>query len=317
MPLTQIEKVGEFKAPNRKPWLFLLTIIAIGVAVYWFFLRNGQEPDTKVSLAELSSSDMPVQVLTPNKQQSTEPPPSHLISSIEKAEKLVAEEYFLDARNEYLSLLKTTSNPDMIVRIEKALGKVNIELVMTPRRMPEKQNYLVKPGNSVDRIAKRFGTTVELTQINNNLANPNLIKAGDRFRVFTGKFALRASKSNNDLLLTMNDSFFKRYSVGMGKYGKTPAGTFKISDKIKNPPWWRPDGREIPFGDPENILGTRWMEIRATGDTEDVRGYGIHGTTDESSIGKSSSAGCIRMKNSDVEELFVLIPRGTPVTIVE
>ena len=317
MPLTQIEKLGEFKAPNRKPWLFLLAIIAIGFAVYWFFLRNGEEPTTKVSVPEISLSDISVIELTKNKQQSTEPPPIHVISSIEKAEKLVAEKKYIDARNEYLNLLDTISNSDMIARVENALGEVNIELVMTPRRMPEKQDYLVKPGNSVDRIAKRFGTTVELTQINNNLTNPNLIKAGDRFRVFTGKFSLIASKSKNELLVLMNGSFFKRYPVGMGKYGKTPAGTFKINDKIKNPPWWRPDGREIPFGDPENILGTRWMEIRATADTEDVRGYGIHGTTDESSIGKSSSAGCIRMKNSDVEELFILLPRGTPVTIVE
>jgi lipoprotein-anchoring transpeptidase ErfK/SrfK len=59
------------------------------------------------------------------------------------------------------------------------------------------------------------------------------------------------------------------------------------------------------------------MTLRATGSTPDVRGYGIHGTWDESTIGKSESAGCIRMKNRDVEELYVLLPPGTPVTIGE
>jgi len=59
------------------------------------------------------------------------------------------------------------------------------------------------------------------------------------------------------------------------------------------------------------------MTLRATGDTEDVRGYGIHGTWEPSSIGKAESAGCIRMRNEEVEELYSLIPNGTAVEIVE
>ena len=70
------------------------------------------------------------------------------------------------------------------------------------------------------------------------------------------------------------------------------------------------DGQVVPFGDKENILGTRWMALAATGDTPPAKGYGIHGTWDESSLGQQSSAGCIRMANRDVEELFVYIPVG-------
>ncbi|MDA0991414.1 MAG: L,D-transpeptidase, partial [Verrucomicrobia bacterium] len=123
--------------------------------------------------------------------------------------------------------------------------------------------------------------------------------------------------SRKDLVVYLDGKFFKRYGVGTGKYGKTPLGEFEIYDKITEPVWWRPDGKEIPFGDPLNILGTRWMAIRATGDTPQVRGYGIHGTWDDSSIGKAESAGCIRMRNSEVEELFDLLPYLTPVRIVD
>jgi lipoprotein-anchoring transpeptidase ErfK/SrfK len=48
-----------------------------------------------------------------------------------------------------------------------------------------------------------------------------------------------------------------------------------------------------------------------------VKGYGIHGTWDKDSIGKAESAGCIRLRNEDVEELFLLVPVGTPVRIEE
>ena len=99
------------------------------------------------------------------------------------------------------------------------------------------------------------------------------------------------------------------------KEGKTPEGTFVIATKIPEPPWYRDDGKMIPFGDKENILGTRWMSIKATGDTPSAEGYGIHGTWDVGSIGKAESAGCVRMINSDVEELYSLVPVGTRVVI--
>ena len=43
--------------------------------------------------------------------------------------------------------------------------------------------------------------------------------------------------------------------------------------------------------------------------------YGIHGTNNESSIGNYVSNGCIRMRERDVEELYEMIPIGTPVEI--
>jgi lipoprotein-anchoring transpeptidase ErfK/SrfK len=46
-------------------------------------------------------------------------------------------------------------------------------------------------------------------------------------------------------------------------------------------------------------------------------GYGIHGTWDKESLGKQSSAGCIRLQNSDIEELFTIIPLHTKVKIID
>jgi lipoprotein-anchoring transpeptidase ErfK/SrfK len=43
----------------------------------------------------------------------------------------------------------------------------------------------------------------------------------------------------------------------------------------------------------------------------------IHGTSDEQGIGQPLSHGCIRMRNSDVVELFDAVVPGTPVEIVE
>jgi lipoprotein-anchoring transpeptidase ErfK/SrfK len=63
----------------------------------------------------------------------------------------------------------------------------------------------------------------------------------------------------------------------------------------------------IPHGDPQNPLGERWIDI---GDS-----YGIHGTIDPASVGKNESRGCVRMLNSDVEEVYDFLVIGSEVTI--
>jgi len=182
--------------------------------------------------------------------------------------------------------------------------------------MPEKEEYVVRSGDSLARIARKFKTTVDLIKKSNALQR-SMLHPGDRLRIFKGTFTLTISKSRNDLVVKVNDRFFKRYRVGTGKFGTTPTGTFVITEKIEQPPWWRPDGKMIPFGDKANVLGTRWMSLQATSTTNAARGYGLHGTWEPETIGLQASAGCVRLLNSDVEELFLLVPTGTRVVITE
>lgn len=187
------------------------------------------------------------------------------------------------------------------------LGELNTQIIFTGAAAPEKADYTIVAGDTLGKLAKKFGTTIELIKKANGLSS-DTIRLGDRLRIYQAKFAVEISKSANTLTVMDNGKFFKRYRVGTGQYNRTPAGEFKIMSRIEKPPWYRPDGRTIPFGDPENILGTHWLGL-------DVPRYGIHGTWETNSIGKQSSAGCIRLLNDDVAELYLLLPAGTSVTI--
>jgi len=187
-----------------------------------------------------------------------------------------------------------------------ALGELNTQIIFTALPAPEKIDYTIQVGDTLGKLASRYGTTMDLIRKENHITGDK-IRVGDRLRIYQGKFAVEVSKTANTLTVTDAGKFFKRYRVGTGQFSKTPVGTFKITVRQEKPDWHRGD-KIVPFGDPENILGTHWLGL-------DVRGYGIHGTWETNSIGKQSSAGCIRMLNDDVGELFTILPVGTPVTI--
>jgi LysM repeat protein len=321
-----ISDFDSFRPQNRKPWLLLIVLLAVGG---FFLLRSrrgdqevaGVEPTTVVA-EDIENEPDPNPALPG--EESTSEAPAVTEGSVQSAKSLLRDARALEAqmnlvgaRKKYLQMLTLGLQPSARSEVENRVGNINIDLLLTPAMTPEKHTYIVKRGDSVDKIARKFGTTVDLVKKSNNLKDANLIKSGDMMRIFSGQFTITISKARRDLVVSLNGEFFKRYGVGTGKFGKTPAGSFVIADKIKEPVWWRPDGREVPFGEKENILGTRWMKLRPTGDTPPVRGYGIHGTWDNSSIGKAASAGCVRMRNVEVEELFVLIPLGTKVVINE
>lgn len=196
--------------------------------------------------------------------------------------------------------------------IESFLGDLAMPLLASQRPMPEKIEYVVQSGDYLGKLAATFNTPVALIAKANNVQGAN-IRVGETLRLLDGNrhaFALTASKSRNDMVATLDGKFFKRYRISTGENSKTPVGTFKITDKIERPVWHKPGGRAIPYGDPENELGTHWLAL-------DLPGYGLHGTWEPDSIGKQSSAGCIRLLNADIEELYTILPKGTLVTVVE
>lgn len=110
------------------------------------------------------------------------------------------------------------------------------------------------------------------------------------------------------LELYSNSSLIKVYPIAVGKPSTpSPLGSFQIIDKEVDP-WWFPPrtGQAIPSG-PDNPLGYRWMGFASL--------YGIHGTNAPWAIGLAVSNGCIRMHEENVEELFEVVPYGTPVRI--
>jgi len=201
----------------------------------------------------------------------------------------------------------------------RALGRANLKLINTDCPFPgKKENHRIVAGDSLQKLAKLYNTTIEVIQRSNHMRpDDNNVMLDKVFRIYKGSWHITVSKKDYRLYLYDGDKLFKYYEIGIGKQGRTPLGKFHIIAKVAEPDWYSPHGK-VPYRDKDNPIGTRWMKLQPDeGVDQDLNGYGIHGTWDRDSIGKSRSNGCIRMLNEDVEELFDLIPHQTPVVITE
>lgn len=127
---------------------------------------------------------------------------------------------------------------------------------------------------------------------------------------------LTVNRSTFKLRLFKGLKLSKTYPIAVGAAGHdTPSGLYSIQNKQVNPAWhvpnsdWAGDlaGSVIPGGAPNNPLKARWLGI--------VDGVGIHGTSEDWSIGSRASHGCLRMHVKDVVDLYPRVPVGTTVLI--
>ena len=231
--------------------------------------------------------------------------------SLDIVDKYLKEGRKYEAGNILSDLFINKKIPEKQREIKELLDKLNEVLIFSPLPSPYATMYTVQPGDIMARIAKQFNTNYELIiRINNK--SPTRLNIGDKLKILTGKTKILVSKSDFTLTLLLNDHYVKQYRIGTGKNDKTPVGTFEVKNKMKEPVWYSPNGGIFPYGHPENILGTRWIGFK---DKPDLYGYGIHGTTLPESIGTASSNGCVRMLNSDVEELYDFVTLDTEIII--
>jgi len=197
--------------------------------------------------------------------------------------------------------------------IEDRMIDLNKKLLFGRTKAPDTFVYKVKSGDTLSKIALKTKVDVGIIKAMNKLKTDN-IYIDQLLKLSQGTWSIRIDKSRFILLVMYEGSAVLRYSIAIGADDQTPTGEFKIQTKIKNPTFYKTleNGlkKSIPHGDPENVLGSRWM-----GFAGDWSSYGIHGTTDEASIGSATSKGCVRMHNKEIENLFEWVPRGMIVTI--
>jgi lipoprotein-anchoring transpeptidase ErfK/SrfK len=112
-----------------------------------------------------------------------------------------------------------------------------------------------------------------------------------------------------------------QYPATVGsEYDPLPVGNWKINGVSKNPRFhynpdlfWDAEAQDekttLQPG-PNNPVGVVWIDLSKPH-------YGIHGTPEPSTIGKTQSHGCIRLTNWDAAELAEMVAPGIPAILQE
>ncbi|MBI3865608.1 MAG: L,D-transpeptidase family protein [Planctomycetia bacterium] len=222
----------------------------------------------------------------------------------DKIQALIDEGNYIDAQRELSQWY--WQKPDKRDEILPQLNKLARALYFSPQPQYYDQ-YIVKPGDQLRMVGQRYKLSWEYIAKLNNV-DAKKIRAGQKLKVVPGPFAAIVFLDRFELVVHVGGNFVKSYRVGVGKDGTTPVGKFAVKNKMVDPTYYGPEGGSLAHDDPANPLGERWIDI---GDH-----YGIHGTIDPASIGKKESRGCIRMLNSDVEEVYDFLVIGSEVKIV-
>lgn len=119
------------------------------------------------------------------------------------------------------------------------------------------------------------------------------------------------------LYLVQENGRAMRYGIGVGRPGFTWSGSHTVTAKKEWPDWVPPPEMlqrqpQLPHfmaGGPNNPLGARAMYLGSTL-------YRIHGSNEPWTIGQNVSSGCIRMRNTDVIDLYSRVKVGTKVVVL-
>jgi len=134
-----------------------------------------------------------------------------------------------------------------------------------------------------------------------------------RYAISTAK---RGLGEKNGSLCTPRGRHLVRAKIGSGQ----PLGAVFVRRRPTGEVWTPELHAKYPGRDwiLTRILWLSGCEVgrNRLGDVDTMRRYiYIHGSPDTAAMGKPGSIGCIRMRNTEIVELFDLIPPYTPVEI--
>ena len=230
-------------------WLFalLLAVVIFGSAAF-FSYHIIIKPELAVR-AEQSG------------QVPEEPKVDVSLPEFQAAAKLRQEGKLSDARAALTAFLQKYPNGAHTEEAKDVLGDINIDILLSKYPSPEKQEYIVKSGDVLARIAAKTKTTPELIMRTNNLSG-NMLRIGQRLLISHPDFSVFIQRKNKSVTLLDKGVFFKRYRLRTVKPPpKTPP---RIITRVAETMAWQGDKR-VGFGTKDYAGSLRWIRLNTPG----------------------------------------------------
>ena len=277
-------------------WIFafLLAVLIFGGAAlfsYKIFVR----PEI-IMRAEKKSSAAPIVI------------PDISLPEFQAAAKLKAEGKLTEARAALTAVIQRYPGGQHVGAAQDLLGEVNISILLSDYPSPDKEEYIVRSGDVLARVAAKMKSTSELIMRTNNLSG-TMLRIGQKLLISRPEFSILIQRNAKLLYLLNQEHFFKRYHL---REEKPPANApAKMSTRVAEIMAWK-NGKRIGIGSREFLNSTRWIRLGSAG-------YVLYSLPDDSHqiLDVPPPATGIGMAASDVEELSSLVNTRTAVTITQ
>jgi LysM repeat protein len=237
-----------------------------------------------------------------------EPTPDISLPEFQAAAKLRQEGKSPEARSALTAFIQKYPSGPHADEAKDLLGEINVDILLSRTPSPEKQEYIVKPGDVLQNVARRVKSTAELIMRMNNL-NGTMLHIGERLLISHPEFSLVVQRKAKVIVLLDHGSFFKQYHVREEKLG--PKQPPRLTTKVAEVMAWR-DGKRVGFGTKEYMGSTRWIRLSSAA-------YTIYSVPDTAhpTLGQPPPPSGLGLAATDVEELSGLVNKTTPVTIAD
>ena len=117
-----------------------------------------------------------------------------------------------EARGALTDVIQRYPSGPHVGEAQDLLGEVNISILLSDYPSPEKEDYTVRGGDVLARVAAKMKTTPELIMRTNNLSG-TMLRIGQKLLISRPEFSLLIQRNAQLLYLLDHEHFFKRYHL--------------------------------------------------------------------------------------------------------
>ncbi|MGI8481131.1 MAG: LysM peptidoglycan-binding domain-containing protein [Chthoniobacterales bacterium] len=273
-------------------WLFVLLLAVIVFGGATFFTYDLFVKPERTIRAEQSG------------EISTSPAPDISLPEFQAAAKLRQDDKLAECQAALTTFMQKYPAGLHTEEAKDLLGEVNMRILLSDYPSPEKQAYIVKSGDVINRVANKMKTTPELIMRINGL-DSTMLRIGERLWIAHPDFGLFIQRNAKAVVLLNHGAFFRRYRITAVKV--SPKQPPRITTKVAEVMAWR-GGKRVGLGTREYKGSTHWVRLAAPG-------YFLYAEPPTNDAPPPATG--LGMAAQDLDELSSLVNSKTPVTITD
>jgi LysM repeat protein len=121
-----------------------------------------------------------------------------------------------DARAAYEHFLETYPASTKLDAAKDDLGEINMAIYFSGGPSPDKDAYVIKPGDTLARIEKKLKAPGDVIMRSNGITDPRRLRVGDTLYVSHPDFSIVIDRKTQIVTLYNHARFFKQYHPTAG-----------------------------------------------------------------------------------------------------